>query len=154
MPFNFKWIGFIKILFPQAKIIHSNRNPIDSAFSIYRNLFDSPGLGWAYNQNYLIKYVALYDDLMTFWKQEIGDFIYENHYENLVSDQVKETKNILKFCNLEFEENCIDYTNNKIPSRTVSTFQVRDKIYKNSLNLSDKYLEYFPFLRQIKKKAP
>jgi hypothetical protein len=67
---------------------------------------------------------------------------------------VKETKNILKFCNLEFEENCIDYTKNKIPSRTVSTFQVRDKIYKNSLNLSDKYLEYFPFLRQIKKKAP
>ena len=41
MPFNFKWIGFIKILFPHAKIIHSNRNPVDSAFSIYRNMFDS-----------------------------------------------------------------------------------------------------------------
>ena len=53
MPFNFKWIGFIKILFPYAKIIHSNSNPVDSAFSIYRNVFDSPGIGWAYNQDYL-----------------------------------------------------------------------------------------------------
>ena len=152
MPFNFKWIGFIKILFPQAKIIHSNRNVADSAFSIYRNLFDSPGLGWAYNQNYLNKYVGLYKDLMDFWKQKLGDFIYESHYEKLVSNQINETKNILKFCNLKFEENCIDYTKNKIPSKTVSVFQVRDKIYKSSLNLSDKYLDYFNFLNQIKKR--
>ena len=151
MPFNFKWIGFIKILFPQAKIIHSSRNPVDSAFSIYRNLFDSPGLGWAYNQNYLTKYVELYIDLMVFWKQKLNNFIYESHYEKLVSDQITETKNILKFCNLKFEENCIDYTKNKIPSRTVSVFQVRDKIYKSSMNLSDKYLNYFAFLNQIKK---
>ena len=151
MPFNFKWIGFIKILFPQAKIIHSNRNIADSAFSIYRNLFDSHGLGWAYNQEYLTKYVKLYDDLMIFWKQKLGDYIYENHYEKLVTDQIKETKNILKFCNLKFEENCINYTDNKIPSKTVSVFQVRDKIYKGSMNLSDKYLDYFDFLNRIKK---
>ena len=154
MPFNFKWIGFIKMLFPQAKIIHSNRNPVDSAFSIYRNLFDSPELGWAYNQDYLAKYTNLYSHLMSFWKQRLGDFIYESHYEKLVSDQVKETRNILKFCNLEFEDNCVNYTKNNIPSRTVSVFQVRDKIYKSSVNLSDKYFNYFPFLSDIKKKAP
>ena len=154
MPFNFKWIGFIKILFPQAKIIHSNRNPVDSAFSIYRNLFDSPGLAWTYDQTNLIKYIKLYIDLMSFWKEMLGDFIYESHYEKLVSDQINETKNILKFCNLEFEDNCIDYTKNNIPSRTVSVFQVRDKIYKDSMNLSDKYLNHFTFLKDIKKKAP
>ena len=154
MPFNFKWIGFIKLLFPKAKIIHSSRNPVDSAFSIYRNLFDSPGLGWAYNQYYLTKYVELYIDLMIFWKQKLNNFIYESQYEKLVSDQVNVTKDILKFCDLEFEESCINYTKNKIPSRTVSVFQVRDKIYKSSMNLSDKYLEFFTFLSQIKKKAP
>ena len=152
MPFNFRWIGFIKILFPQAKIIHSNRNPVDSAFSIYRNLFDSPALSWAYNQNYLTKYVHLYSDLMSFWKQSLGDFIYESHYEKLVTEQVNETKNILKFCNLEFEDNCINYTNNNIPSRTVSVFQVRQKIYKSSMNLSEKYFQYYPFLAEIKKR--
>ena len=154
MPFNFRWLGFIKILFPRAKIIHSNRNPIDSAFSIYRNLFEAPGLGWAYNQNYLTKYVALYNDLMLFWKKELGNFIYENHYEKLVTDQINETKNILKFCNLEFEDSCINYTENKIPSRTISVLQIREKVYQNSLNLSEKYLEEFPFLKELKKKAP
>ncbi len=154
MPFNFKWIGFIKILFPNAKIIHSNRNPVDSAFSIYRNMFDSPGIGWAYNQDYITKYVNLYSDLMFFWKKELGDFIYESHYEKLVADQISETKNILEFCDLKFEDNCINYTNNNIPSKTISVYQVRSKIYKSSLNLSDKYLNYFPFLKEVKKKAP
>ena len=60
-------------------------------------MFDSPGLGWTYNQDYLIKYVNLYNDLMSFWKEELGDFIYESHYEKLVTEQVNETKNILKF---------------------------------------------------------
>jgi tetratricopeptide (TPR) repeat protein len=154
MPFNYKWIGFIKILFPHAKIIHSNRNPVDSAFSIYRNVFDSPGIGWAYNQDYLTKYVNLYSNLMSFWKQKLGNFIYESHYEKLVTQQVNETKNILEFCNLKFEDSCVNYTHNNIPSRTISVYEVRNKIYKSSLNLSDKYLNYFPFLNQIKKKAP
>ena len=91
---------------------------------------------------------------MSFWKKRLGDFIYESHYEKLVSDQVKETKKILKFCNLEFEDSCVNYTKNNIPSRTVSVFQVRDKVYKSSINLSDKYFSYFPFLNQLKKKAP
>ena len=151
MPFNFKWIGFIKTLFPQAKIIHSNRNPADSAFSIFRNVFDSPALGWTYNQDYLTKYINLYNNLMFFWKKELGNFIYESHYEKLVTEQVNETKNILKFCNLEFEESCINYMNSKIPSRTVSVLQVRDKIYDSSINLSEKYSKHFPFLKRIKK---
>jgi len=154
MPFNFRWIGFIKILFPKAKIIHSSRNPADSAFSIFRNVFDSSSLGWAYNQDYLTKYVNLYSNLMFFWKKELGDFIYESHYEKLVTKQVSETKNILKFCNLKFEESCINYTNNNIPSRTVSVLQVRDKIYNSSVNLSEKYYKHFPFLMNIKKKGP
>ncbi len=151
MPFNFRWIGFIKILFPKAKIIHSNRNPADSAFSIFRNVFDSPALGWTYNQDYLTKYINLYSNLMFFWKKELGNFIYESHYEKLVTEQVNETKNILKFCNLEFEESCINYMNSKIPSRTVSVLQVRDKIYNSSINLSEKYSKHFPFLKRIKK---
>ena len=154
LPFNFKWIGFIKILFPNAKIIHSNRNPVDSAFSIYRNMFESPHVAWAYNQNYITEYVNLYSDLMFFWKKELGDFIYESHYEKLVTEQISETKSILKFCNLKFEDNCVNYTKNNIPSRTISVYQVRNEIYKSSLNISDKYLNYFPFLKEIKKKAP
>ena len=149
MPFNFKWIGLIKILFPKAKVIHSNRNPIDSAFSIYRNLFDTPGMGWAYNQDDLVKYVHLYNDLMSLWQKKLGKFIYECHYERLVTNQIDETKKILEFCNLEFEDKCINYTENKTTVSTVSISQARQKIYKSSINLSNKYLDYFPFLKQI-----
>ena len=67
--------------------IHSNRNPIDSAFSIYRNLFDTPGMGWAYNQDDLVKYVHLYNDLMLLWQKKLGKYIYECHYERLVTNQ-------------------------------------------------------------------
>jgi hypothetical protein len=149
MPFNFKWIGLIKILFPKAKVIHSNRNPIDSAFSIYRNLFDTPGMGWAYNQDDLVKYVHLYIDLMLLWQKKLGKFIYECHYESLVTNQIDETKKILEFCNLEFENKCINYTENKTTVSTVSISQARQKIYKSSVNLSGKYLDYFPFLNQV-----
>jgi len=147
-PFNFKWIGFIKILFPKAKIIHSNRNVVDSTFSIYRNVFDSP-FGWAYHQEYLVQYVKKYKDLMNFWNNQLGNFIYDYQYENLVNNQIGETKKILDFCELEFEENCIDYTKNKIPVRTISIAQARQKIYKSSVNLSEKYFDYFPFLKSL-----
>jgi hypothetical protein len=155
MPFNFKWIGLIKILFPKAKVIHSNRNPIDSTFSIYRNLFDGPKMGWAYNQDYLIKYVHYYNDLMSLWQKKIGSFFYDCHYERLVTNQIDETKKILEFCNLEFENKCVNFTENKTPVSTVSISQAREKIYESSVNLSKKYLDYFSFLNQvIKKKAP
>jgi len=147
-PFNFKWVGFIKILFPKAKIIHSNRNIVDSAFSIYRNLFDGP-LGWTYNQEYLIKYINNYKDLMNFWTNKLGNFIYDYQYEKLVDNQIEETKKVLNFCKLEFEENCINYTKNKIPVRTISVAQARQKIYKSSVKLSEKYIDYFPFLKSL-----
>ena len=148
MPFNFKWIGFIKLLFPKAKIIHSNRNLADTAFSIYRNIFDSP-IAWTYNQDYLIQYVSCYNELMKFWKERLGSFIYDCQYENLVNNQVFETEKILEFCDLAFEENCINYTKNKSPVKTISVTQARKKIYKSSVKLSDKYLDYFPFLNEI-----
>jgi hypothetical protein len=92
---------------------------------------------------------------MSFWQNKMGDFIYDYHYEKLVTNQLNETKKILKFCNLEFEDSCINYTENKTTVSTVSVSQARQKIYKSSLNLSEKYLDYFPFLKKlIKKKAP
>ena len=91
---------------------------------------------------------------MSFWQKKLGNFIYEYHYEELVANQVDETRKILKFCNLEYEEGCINYTKNKTAVSTVSVSQAREKIYKSSVNLSEKYLDYFPFLTKIKKKAP
>ena len=132
-----------------------NRNHVVTDLSIYRNLVDQPMIGLVYNQDYLIKFLHLYNDLKSFWKKKMGNFIYECHYEKLVAKQLDETKKILQFCNLEFEDRCINYTENKTAVSTVSISQAREKIYKSSVNLSEKYLDYFSFLNQvIKKKAP
>ncbi len=148
-PLNFRWIGFIKLLFPSAKIIHCKRNLKDTALSIYKNVFDGGSLPWSYNQKTLVEFVNMYKDLMAFWRDKLPEQIYDCEYENLVNDQVNETKKLVNFCNLSWEENCIDYTKNDTGIKTVSISQARKPIYKTSVKLSDKYINYLDFLKNI-----
>ena len=86
---------------------------------------------------------------MTFWHQKIPNYIYDCHYENLVSNPAEETKKLINFCNLDWEENCLDHTKNKTGIKTVSIEQARKPIYKNSVNLNESYIKYLDFLNQI-----
>lgn len=148
-PLNFMWIGYIKLLFPSAKIIHCKRNLRDTALSIYKNSFDGSGLPWSYDQKCLIEFINLYKDLMNFWKSKLPKYIYDCHYENLIYNPVDETKNLIKFCNLEWEAQCLDHTKNKTGIKTVSIEQARKPIYTNSINLNKDYSKYLEFLNQI-----
>ncbi len=87
---------------------------------------------------------------MKFWKLKLPNLIYECDYEKLVNDQENETKKLIKFCNLDWEDNCIDHTKNKTGIKTVSLAQARKPVYKSSINLYETYIEYLPFLNQIK----
>ena len=91
-PLNFRWIGFIKLFFPNSKIIHCKRNNKDNFLSLYKNLFDSDNLNWCYDQKELTSYYNLYSDLMEFWEQKIPQFIYQADYENIVKNQEEESK--------------------------------------------------------------
>ena len=143
-PLNFRWIGFIKIFFPNSKIIHCKRKNKDNFLSLYKNSFDSDKLNWCYDQKELVTYYNLYSNLMQFWKKKIPEFIYEANYEDLVKNQENESKNIIKFCGLDWDPNCLNFhKNNKTPIKTASIVQARKPIYKSSLSLSDKYLKYF-----------
>lgn len=148
-PINFIWIGFIKLLFPNSKIIHCKRNLRDVALSIYKNYFDGGSMPWGYNEKTLVKYIECYKDIMKFWNDKFPQSIYNLHYENLIDNQVEETKKLIKFCKLDWEESCINYTNNKTAIKTVSIAQARKPIYKTSKNLSDKYLDYLDFLKTV-----
>ena len=148
-PLNLCWLGFINILFPTAKIIHCKRNLKDTALSIYRNTYEGWALPWSYNQEYLVKFIDLYKELMIFWHTKMPGYIYDCHYEKLVNDPVEETKKLIQFCNLEWDENCLDHTKNKTGIRTVSIEQARNPIYKKSVNLSKNYLKYLDFLNKI-----
>ena len=133
-PLNFRWIGFIKIIFPKSKIINCLRNPIDTCYSNYKNIFSGSNLSFTYDLKNLGKFYNLYSDLMNFWNDKFEDCFYNLKYETLINNQDKETRKLLKFCDLSWDENCLSpHKNNKIVS-TASISQVRAPIYKSSIN--------------------
>ncbi len=147
-PLNFKWIGFIKLIFPNSKIIHCNRNGMDTCYSNFKNSFSGNSLGFCYNLEKLGRFFNLYKDLMLFWNSEFKDQIYNISYENLINDKDKEVKNLLKFCGLEWDANCLNPHKNKKVVATASLAQVRTPVYKSSIN---KWKNLEDELRELKK---
>ena len=141
---NFQWIGFIRILFPNAKIINCLRNPKDNCLSIYKNLFDHEG-PWCYDKRELTEFYKLYMDLMNFWKEKYPNSIYDVQYENLVLDSDKQIKELISYLNIPWDESCLKFYQNKNPIKTLSVNQARRKIYTSSLSLYEKYK---PFLKE------
>ncbi len=148
-PLNFKWIGFIKILFPNSKIIHCERNPMDVCYSNFKNSFQSYSLSFCYNIYKLGTFYNLYKDLMTFWNEKFPTSIYNLSYEKLINNQKSTTENLLKFCNLNWDENCLSPQKNKKNVATASLAQVRSPIYGSSINKWEKFSENLDDLRKI-----
>ena len=145
-PLNFKWIGFLMAAFPNCKIIHSNRNAMDICWSNYKNFFTSSRLDFSYNLENLGKFYLLYKDLMDYWNKIFGDKIYNINYENLILGQKEETENLLNFCGLNWDENCMSFYKNKKSVATASLAQVRNPIYKSSI---EKWKNYSKELKEL-----
>ncbi len=143
LPTNFLLIGFIKLILPKSKIINCKRDARDNCFSIYKNHFTSGKVHFAYNLNEIVEYYKLYSDLMNYWVNLFPKFIYNISYESLIENSTDEIKKILKFCNLEWEENCLHFYKNQRPIKTASDVQVRKKIYNTSIS---KWKNYETFL--------
>jgi len=133
MPSNFLHIGAIGILFPDAKIIHCRRDPLDIGLSCFRNHFVSDQLIFTCNLTDLGRYYRHYIDLMTYWKKTRAENIYDIQYESLVTNPEREVRALLEFCELPFEDNCLSFHNSKRTVKTASAAQVRQPIYRDSL---------------------
>ena len=140
-PLNFRWIGLIKLIFPNAIIIHCKRNPLENSWSIYKNDFDG-GMPFSNDIKDLANYYYIYQDLMIFWKSYFNKDIYDLNYEDLINNPDSKIKEIINFCDLEWQDNCLAYYNNKRSIKTVSFSQARKPIYKNSLRGSTKFKDY------------
>ncbi|WP_072090991.1 tetratricopeptide repeat-containing sulfotransferase family protein [Candidatus Pelagibacter communis] len=142
-PQNFLWMGFIKIFFPNSKIIHSYRNPRDNCLSIYKNYFPSNDMLWSFDQTNIANYYNSYLDLMDFWKNKFKDSILDVNYERLVEFPEDELKKIFSFCNLTWDPNCLNfYKTKKTPISTVSVNQASKPIYKSSVNSNEGFSKY------------
>ena len=91
-PQNFLWLGFIKIFFPNSKIIHSYRNSKDNCLSIFKNYFPSNDMLWSFDQSNIANYYNSYLDLMNFWKTKFKESIFDVNYEHLVQSPEDELK--------------------------------------------------------------
>ncbi len=139
MPLNFRWIGFILSAFPHTKIIHLNRDPRATCWSIYKNYFTGIGNGYAYDMDNLAKFYKLYTGLMSFWRELFPTGIYDICYEDLTVNQEEETRGLLEFCGLEWEEKCLDFHKTKRVVATASAAQVREEMYTGSSEAWRKY---------------
>jgi len=150
LPLNFMWIGFIILSIPNAKIINCVRNPIDNCFSIYKNYFVQDGNKYSYNLNELAQFYKIYKDMMKFWHSLFPNYIYDISYESLVKNQKLETKNLLSKCNLNFEESCLKFYENNREIDTASSYQVRQPIYKNSIDYWKNYKkDLLPLIKEL-----
>ena len=139
MPLNFHYIGFILSAFPEAKIVHLKRDARAICWSNYKFLFATIGNGFSFNQKDLVDYYCLYDDLMNFWHEQYPNKIYNISYEDLTVNQEEETRKLLEYCDLDWDENCLNFHTNKRAVKTVSSLQVRQKMYQGSSNDWKKY---------------
>ena len=150
MPTNFMFIGFILSALPEAKIIHVNREPRATCWSIYKHYFSSSGNGYSYNLDDLAGFYCLYVEQMKFWRQSFPNKIYHISYEELTRHQEQETRKMLEYCELRWDAKCLDFHKTKRSVKTVSAMQVRKKMYQGSSESWRKYEKYLgPIIKTI-----
>ena len=139
----FSSIGFIKLALPNAKIILCKRNSKDQILSIYKNYFLEKGHAYSYDAEMLKKYYQEYEKITDHWHEIFDDQILEISYEELVMNTKLNIEKILKFCNLNWEDNCMNFHKNKRYVDTISASSVKEPIYKRSINSWKNYENYF-----------
>ncbi len=133
MPANFFYIGFIYLMFPRARIIHAMRDPMDSCLSCFARLFNET-MDFAYNLQTLGNYYVRYRQLMQHWQSVVpADNILEVHYEDIVVDVESQTRRMLEYIDLPWDDACLAFYENKRLVKTASVAQVRQPIYSTSV---------------------
>ena len=149
-PLNFRSIGFILSAIPEAKIIHLKRDARATCWSIYKHYFSDTGNGWAYNFDDLAEFYKLYSEIMRYWHEMFPGKVYDISYEDLTTNQEDETRKLLEYCELEWDQNCLDFHKNKRAVDTASVLQVRQKMYQGSSEAWKEHEEYLqPLIKAL-----
>ncbi len=142
MPNNFFYIGLICSAFPEAKIIHVKRNSVATCWSNYKQYFEAKGWGYSYDLLDVVHYYQMYQELMLFWDKHYPGKIYHLDYEQLTTDQESETKELIQYLGVNWEDACLYPEENKRYVKTASNLQVRKKVYKGSSGQWRKFEKY------------
>ncbi|GAB56015.1 TPR domain protein [Glaciecola punicea ACAM 611] len=148
MPNNFRHIGLIHLILPNAKIIDARRHPLACCFSGFKQLF-AEGQEFSYSLEDIGHYYNDYVQLMDHWDSVLPGKILRVQYEDVVADLEMQVRRLLEFCGLPFEENCLNFHKTKRSVRTASSEQVRQPIYNKGLEHWQKFEEYLEPLKNV-----
>jgi tetratricopeptide (TPR) repeat protein len=148
MPNNFPTIGFLHLVLPNAKIIDARRYPLDSCLSCYRQLF-ARGQNFTYDLTDIGEYFLQYQRLMDHWHEVLPGRCLTVQYEEMVTDFENQVRRLLDFCDLPFEDACLNYYKTDRPVRTASSEQVRQPVYSKSVHFWRNHEEYLAELIEV-----
>jgi len=145
LPFNYLNIGLIHLALPAAKVIHVNRDPMDTCYAVYKTLFQR-AYPFSYSLDDLGRYFVAYWRLMDHWHSLLPGKMHEVSYEELVTETDRESRRLVEFCGLEWEDQLSRFHESEVPSTTASASQVRQPVYRSSVG---KWRNYREQLRPI-----
>jgi tetratricopeptide (TPR) repeat protein len=145
-PMNADYLGLLHAVLPKARVIHVQRNPIDTCLSCYFQQF-SPVMNYTMDLSDLADYYREHARLMAHWRRTLppGTML-EIHYEELVADQEASTRRILEFLALPWDERCLEFHKTARVVTTASAWQVRQKIYRSS---AQRWRHYEKFIKPL-----
>jgi hypothetical protein len=146
MPNNFRHVGLIHLMLPNARIIDARREPLACCFGNLKQLF-AHGQEFAYSVEDIARYYRTYLELMRHWEAVLPGRLLRVQYEDVVADLEGNVRRILDYCGLEFEPSCIEFYRTERSVRTASSEQVRQPIYREAL---DQWRHYEPWLGPLR----
>ena len=150
LPGNFFSIGLIRLILPNAKIIHTMRDPVDTCVSCYSKLF-ATGLDFSYDLAELGRFYRCYSELMTHWRSVLPPgTILDVSYEEVVDDLEGQARRLIDYCGLPWDDRCVGFYRTSRPVKTASAVQVRKPLFRSSLQRWRKYeADIAPLLHEL-----
>jgi tetratricopeptide (TPR) repeat protein len=150
-PANFELLWLLRLLFPEARVIHCRRTPVDTCLSIFFANF-GPRQSYAYDRGDLVFFYRQYERLMSHWRRALpSDRFTEVEYETLVADREAETRRLVAFCGLPWDDACLAPERNGRVVKTASLWQARQPLYKTSV---ERWRRYEPWLGELRELLP
>ena len=146
LPHNFLYLGVIQALFPNARVVHIRRNPMDTCLSCYLQDFSS-GHAYAYDLTHLGRYYRAYKRVMEHWRRTLRVALMEIDYEDLIQDQERVSRALVAFCDLPWDDRCLRFHETRRTVTTPSYDQVRRPVYDSSIA---RWRNYEPWLGPLR----
>ena len=151
-PINFELLWLIRLAFPDARIVHCRRHPVDTCLSIYFTNFWAHQNDYACDRGDLVFYYRQYERLMDHWRRVLPpDRFTEVDYETLVADREAETRRLVAFIGLDWDDACLAPERKRRAVKTASVWQARQPVYKTSV---ERWRRYEPWLGELRELLP